>query len=109
MAVSVIQKLTPSLQTPPGRVPIPVENDPRGERSAAFQRETVSLTPLEIRTRSPSKPEKLGLDSPLPVSVATTVPLEARTTEIEDELELTTQMLVPSKVVKTGNAPTVTV
>ena len=40
--------------------------------------------------------------NPLPVNVARTAPLDARTTETEPELVLGTQMFAPSK---TGNLP----
>src|SRR5262249_20289837 len=105
---SVIQKLTPSLQTPKGEVLAPVPREPRAVRSAAFQRETTLPALFVTRMRCPSKGALVGRFRPLPVSVGGTAPLAARTTEIE-EFKLGTQMFVPSKTGNSGLEPTVTV
>ena len=51
----VIQKLMPSLVAPKGPVLAPVGKEPRGVRSAAFQRETLLPEELVTRMRWPSK------------------------------------------------------
>src|SRR5262249_56092692 len=51
---SPIQKLIPSAQAPIGWVPGPVEREPIGVKSAAFQRETLSPVLLVMSTRWPS-------------------------------------------------------
>jgi hypothetical protein len=65
---NVIQKFTPSLQAPYGNVLAPVETDPIGERSAAFQSETLSPTWLVTRTLCPSNAAVAGTLNPFPVS-----------------------------------------
>src|SRR5262245_15857818 len=104
-----IQKLTPSLHAPKGAPPDGKPNTPAGVRSAAFQRETVLPLKLVSRTRSPSKAAWTGPFRPFPVNVASTDPVEARTTETEWSPSLGTQMLVPSKTGFRGMSPTVTV
>ena len=76
----------------------PVAKDPRGVRSAAFQRET--LWPEEICHQHSLAIEcgRTGPFNPLPVRVARTAPVEARTTETESEMLLGTQIFVPSKI-----------
>src|SRR5262249_47502335 len=106
---SVIQKLMPSLQAPNGPVLVPVPKEPSVVRSAAFQSETLLPETFVTRTRCPSNAAVLGAFKPLPVSVASTVPLEARTIETELEIWFGTQMLVPSKTGNCGTVPTVTV
>src|SRR5262245_23400260 len=94
---SVIQKLIPSLAAPKGLVPAPTGKNPIGERSAAFQSHAPWLKFSETRTRSPSKAAAQGPPSEGPVSVASTAPLEARTTLTEGPSLFGTQMLAPSK------------
>src|SRR6266508_3251275 len=106
---SVTQKLTPSLHTPNGLLPAPVEKDPSGLKSAALKSETVSAFLLATRMRWPSNPTETGEVTPLPVSVASTAPVEARTTETLLELKLGTQILVPSKAGFSAFDSTVTV
>ena len=96
---NTIQKFTPSLAAPKGVLPDPVENVPIVVKSAAFQSETLFASglvrhehALSVERRDRRKFE------PLPVSVARTAPLEARTTETEFDIWLGTQMLVPSKI-----------
>ena len=89
--------------------PVPVENDPSGVRSPAFQSETLLPPAFVTRTRCPSNAAVAGPLIPFPVKVASTAPLEARTTETESEKLLGTQMFVPSKIGKDGLRPTVTV
>ena len=105
---SEIQKLTPSLHAPICPVPGAVGNEPRGVRSAAFQRETMLPVSFVTRTRCPSKAAATGEVNPFPVSVFRIEPFEARTTETEPE-KLGTQRFVPSKAGITGLKPTVTV
>ena len=76
---SVIQKFTPSLQAPSGPVLAPVEKEPMGVKSAAFQSETLSPPGFVTRTRCPSRAAARRAFNPLPVSVWRTAPLEART------------------------------
>src|SRR5262249_18728987 len=102
-----IQNWKPSLQAPAGLPP--VSKNPSGARSPALQTETPAPSPFVTRTRSPSKAEAFMPSSPLPVSVARTAPLEARTTETEFALPSGAQMFVPSKTGKATPAPTVTV
>jgi hypothetical protein len=105
----VTQKLMPSLQAPRGRVFVPVANEPSGVRSVAFHNDTLSPVKFVARILCPSKATAMGALSPLPVRVATTVPVEARTTVTESAAEFGTQIFVPSKIGKRGSAPTVTV
>src|SRR5262249_39408715 len=105
----VTQKLTPSLHAPMGKVLAPVEKVPRAVKSAAFQSETAGPKELATRTRCPSNAAARGTFKPLPVSVASTAPLEARTTETELLSRLAAQMFVPSKTGNCGPAPIVTV
>ena len=93
----MIQKLRPSLVAPKGRVLAPVGKEPRGVRSAAFQRETLLPAELVTRMRWPSKAAAEGPSNPLPVSVWMTAPVDARTTVTELGERLGTQMFVPSK------------
>src|SRR5262245_28193923 len=106
---SAIQKSTPSLQAP--REPEPGGNGkvPSGLKSAAFQSDTTSPTPLVTRTRSPSNAAAKGRERPLPVSVARTAPVEARTTVTLETSSEGTQMFAPSKTACSGCCPTVTV
>src|SRR5262249_54517176 len=106
---SVIQKLTPSLQAPTGSVFAPVAKDPSVVSSAAFHSETLSPLKFASRMRCPSNAAAVGTFKPLPVRVASTAPVEARTTETELEIRLGTQTFVPSKTGKFGSVPTVTV
>src|SRR4030095_9178521 len=96
---SAIQKLRPSLQAPNGWVSAAVLTEPRGVKSVAFHSETLLLMMFVTSMRSPSNAELTGPDNPLPVSVASTAPVDARTTVTAFE-PLGTQMFVPSK---TGN------
>ena len=95
----------PSLQAPKGPVLAPVGKEPRGVRSAAFQRETLLPEELVTRMRWPSKAAAEGSFNPLPVNVWMTAPVEARTTETELEEALGTQMFVPSKAGSSGRVP----
>src|SRR5215471_8398707 len=106
---SAIQKLTPSLQAPNGNVLTPVAKEPSVVRSAAFQSETLLPIWFVTRMRCPSNAAVEGAFSPLPVRVASTAPLEARTTENEAEPPLGAQMFVPSKIGILGKVPTETV
>jgi hypothetical protein len=80
-----IQKFRPSLQTPIGKAVASIARvtEPRGERSAAFQSDTLWPRRFRTRTLSPSNEAFQGPFSPFPVSVAMTAPLEARTMETE--------------------------
>src|SRR5262249_43426395 len=104
---SVVQKLPPSLQAPKGFVLAPIPKAPSVVRSAAFQSETLLPIWFVTRTRCPSNAAVVGKLKPLPVSVASTAPVEARTTETAPEYG--TQMLVPSKTGNSGLKPMVTV
>src|SRR5262245_29098710 len=77
----VIQKLRPSLHAPCGLPEAEVEKEPMGVKSAAFQTETAVLLPFVTRTLWPSNAACSGPFKPLPVRVARTRPLDARTTE----------------------------
>src|SRR2546426_1843782 len=107
--LKVIQKFTPSKQTPSGRVPGPVKKDPRGVKSADFQSETLSPPRFETIARCPSNAIPMGPFKPLPVRVARISPVEARTTDTEFDPEFGTQMFAPSKAGNRGFAPTATV
>src|SRR5215470_13034503 len=109
-ALSVIQKLIPSLAAPEG-VPGPVGKNPSAVRSAAFQRETVlaPLAALVTRIRWPSKAATKGKFNPLPFRAPRTAPFEARTTVIELTAAFGTQIFAPSKAGNFGPDPTVTV
>jgi hypothetical protein len=74
---SVIQKFTPSLQTPRGTVPIPVAKKPREDRSAAFHSETLPPVWFVIIMRSPSNAADVGPLKPLPLRVTRTTPVAA--------------------------------
>src|SRR5262249_44432828 len=88
----------------------PVENEPRGERPAAFQSETLSwFEPLITRIFSPSKAAATGDARPKPVSVARTAPVAALTTDKVESPEDGTHRLVPSKTGSSGARPTGTV
>src|SRR6185369_4072183 len=105
----VIQKLRPSLQAPFGKLFAPVLTKPSGVRSAAFHSETLFARGLVINIRSPSNAAVVGLSNPLPDSVASTTPVDARTTDTVFEPVLGTQMLAPSNTGKDGPLPTATV
>ena len=85
---SAIQKWMPSLQAPPGALPAPVAKTPRKMEIRRFKRETASAPGLLFvtRTRCPSNAASTGPLSPLPVRVARTAPVAART--IDTELEV---------------------
>jgi len=82
---------------------------PISERSAAFQTDTDPPPLFVTSTRSPSKAACSGALIPFPVRVARTTPLEARTTETEEDSRFGTQMLAPSKAGKKDCEPKVTV
>jgi hypothetical protein len=105
---NAIQKLRPSLQAPIGVVVAPVLTEPSGVRSAAFHSETLSPKMLVTSIRSPSNAAACGPFNPLPVSVASTAPVDARTTYMPFEPS-GTQMFVPSKTGNLGLLPRVTV
>src|SRR5262245_27137358 len=109
MELSRIQKLMPSLHAPPAEAPNPTY--PIGVRSAALNNETPSWVNVEsvIRILSPSKAAAIGWARPLPVSVARTAPVDARTTLTELGLKLGTHTAFPSKIGRLGAGPTVTV
>src|SRR6476659_9935625 len=109
MLESAIQKFFPSLQTPHGIEVVPVGKKPRGVMSAALKRETLpeELPSSVTSTLWPSKAATNGKSRPLPVNVARTAPVEARTT-VTDWLKLLgTQRLAPSKAGNVGCVPTV--
>src|SRR5207244_3715673 len=99
-------KFSPSLHAPKPVPPL-VENVPIGERSDAFHNET--LLGFATRMRSPSNAADDGPLNPLPVSVARTAPVDARTTVTVFEVKLGTQMFVPSKAGYPAKAPVETV
>src|SRR5215470_6935887 len=103
----VMKKFAPSLQAMYGSLDAPVEKEPRGVMSAAFQRETLFASGFVTRTRRPSNAADKGEERPLPVGVWRTTPVEARTTTTESEEG--TQMLVPSNTGYRLVAPMVTV
>src|SRR5262249_13238659 len=74
----VTQKFRPSLHAPRGWDPI--GNDPAAVMSAAFHRETLPPLKFVTRTRWPSNAAENGEFNPLPVRVARSAALEARTT-----------------------------
>src|SRR6185295_7461858 len=96
----------PSLQAPRGRLLTPVMNEPSGVKSVAFHTDALSPLKFVTRMRCPSKAAARGVLRSLPVRVASTkgwasgLPAESftRTTVTEAELELGTQMFVPSKI-----------
>src|SRR5262249_26293298 len=101
---NVIQKLMPSLQA--CHEEDPSGNEPRGERSAAFQRVT-EVEPPATRMRSPLNATAVGAAIPA-VSVCRMAPLEGPTTVTEPFPLLGTQMFDPSKAGYWGPKPTVT-